>query len=415
MEHVADILFDYLRNVILDPVNAFLNVGDLPESFRDFCNGLLYFVDCIIETRQLAQSLSKGDFSGELPPPDNEIASPLKSLHASLRHLTWQTQQIANGDYQQRVDFLGDFSKSFNTMVEKLAERQQTLEKELDQIQNKAASLEQSNLLLTTLMHNVSQQIFVIDRVSGEVLFTNSAALNAYENDANYVEYLLRVTSEHSENGPKYGFSIDVQYSQEENDHYLTIKLYRLEWYGSNAEAMVISDVSATRNMIKELESHAYYDSSTHLFNRAYGMLALDKWLLEKKRFVLIFVDLDNLKHINDEFGHKEGDIYISNAAKHMKTFSQNAVVCRIGGDEFMLLVPNISYDEADATMRIVNHNFRNDEFLNDKTYSYNTSYGICAVEASNELSASDILSIADDRMYENKRMRKKSRQKAPK
>lgn len=50
------------------------------------------------------------------------LASPFKQLQASLRHLTWQTEQIAKGDFNQRVDFMGDFSKAFNSMVVALDE-----------------------------------------------------------------------------------------------------------------------------------------------------------------------------------------------------------------------------------------------------------------------------------------------------
>lgn len=284
MESTAETLFNYLRNVIYDPGNAVLDVEKLPEEFQDIGSGLKYFAECVIETKGLAQALSIGDLSVLLPSRGNELAAPLKSLHASLKHLTWQTQQIAQGDYNQRVDFMGEFSYAFNKMVVQLAERRQTL------------------------------------------------------------------------------------------------------------------------------EVHAYRDSLTQLYNRTFGMLTLDSWLYEKRRFVLIFADLDNLKYINDKFGHKEGDEYIMNAAKHLRTYSPDAVISRIGGDEFMLLVPDASLDESYVIMSKIYENFQNDIYLNDKPFSYSISYGIAAVDTDNKLSASDILSIADERMYTNKRMKKKVR-----
>ena len=54
--------------------------------------------------------------------------SPFKQLQANLRHLTWQTQQIAQGDFNLRVDFMGDFSKAFNSMVASLDEAQKKAE-----------------------------------------------------------------------------------------------------------------------------------------------------------------------------------------------------------------------------------------------------------------------------------------------
>jgi len=128
LDSVANTLFEYLRDVFYDPTKASLDVEALPESYQDLGNGLVFFADCVMETKRVAYALSQGDLDIPLPSRDNEIAAPLKSLHASLKHLSWQTKQIALGDYSQRVDFMGEFSESFNSMVEKLAERQHFLE-----------------------------------------------------------------------------------------------------------------------------------------------------------------------------------------------------------------------------------------------------------------------------------------------
>jgi methyl-accepting chemotaxis protein len=121
MQAVADALFAYLRDVIYSPDSASLNVDSLPTSFRQFGKGLVQFANMVKETRALATDLSAGNLRGQLPPPGNEVAAPLKKLHASLRHLTWQLQQVAMGDFQQRVDFMGEFSDAFNDMIEQLA------------------------------------------------------------------------------------------------------------------------------------------------------------------------------------------------------------------------------------------------------------------------------------------------------
>ncbi|MCL1849606.1 MAG: ATP-binding protein [Clostridiales bacterium] len=135
MNQVADTLFDYLKDVIYNPADASLDIGMLPEEFRDFGNGLRYFAECVMETKTLAQSLAKGDLNGRIPSPGNEIASPLKSLHASLKHLTWQTQQVADGDYQQRVKFMGDFAAAFNSMANQLEERKRCETREKSKLQ----------------------------------------------------------------------------------------------------------------------------------------------------------------------------------------------------------------------------------------------------------------------------------------
>jgi diguanylate cyclase (GGDEF)-like protein len=72
--------------------------------------------------RRLSVSLANGDLSQE-PPARQHLLDPLKQLQGSLRHLTWQAQQIAGGDLDQEVDFLGEFSAAFNSMIQGLREK----------------------------------------------------------------------------------------------------------------------------------------------------------------------------------------------------------------------------------------------------------------------------------------------------
>jgi len=132
---VANILFSYIRDIIYRPSKASLDIETLPESFRDFGKGLLYLNSCIDETRSLAMELSRGNLDCKLPPPTNEIASYLKTLHSSLKHLTWQAQQIARGDYHQRVSFMGDFSEAFNNMIGQLDQRRKIVVEEKNRLE----------------------------------------------------------------------------------------------------------------------------------------------------------------------------------------------------------------------------------------------------------------------------------------
>lgn len=102
---------------------------DIPSGIDDslqlMAETLNRFLEQFSETRQFAISLAAGDLDAT-PPLRNEVAASFKQLHAGLKHLTWQTKQIAKGDYSQRVHFMGDFSGAFNAMVESLAEKKRT-------------------------------------------------------------------------------------------------------------------------------------------------------------------------------------------------------------------------------------------------------------------------------------------------
>lgn len=91
----------------------------------------------LLELRQFSLGIVQGDLSRELR-MKGYLAGALKSLQANLRHLTWQTQMIASGDFSQRVDFMGEFSDAFNAMVIQLDESQQ-------QINEKEAALTRIN------------------------------------------------------------------------------------------------------------------------------------------------------------------------------------------------------------------------------------------------------------------------------
>ena len=119
-ETAANDLFAYVRDMIYKPSDAALDIDGLPGAFVNLGKGLEYLFKIISEAKDLAKELAVGDLNCALPSANNEIAAPLKSLHASLKHLTWQTQQVAKGDYDQRVEFMGDFSAAFNNMIEQL-------------------------------------------------------------------------------------------------------------------------------------------------------------------------------------------------------------------------------------------------------------------------------------------------------
>ena len=103
---------------------AFAN-GRMPADIPDDCEyaeELKELGDYLTGCYRFALDISNGDLSNSYVGLRGMLAGSLKTLHANLRHLTWQTKQISGGDLTQRIDFLGEFSTSFNCMVESLDE-----------------------------------------------------------------------------------------------------------------------------------------------------------------------------------------------------------------------------------------------------------------------------------------------------
>jgi diguanylate cyclase (GGDEF)-like protein len=118
---------NFLEQAISAPAPA----TDLPANLKPY-PALNDLYANLLELRQFFLALVQGNLSRELP-MKGYLAGALKSFQGNLRHLTWQTQMIATGDFSQRVDFMGEFSDAFNSMVIQLDESLQKLnEKEAE-------------------------------------------------------------------------------------------------------------------------------------------------------------------------------------------------------------------------------------------------------------------------------------------
>jgi phosphoserine phosphatase RsbU/P len=105
------------------------NISD--EGERHFANLMNQMITCMQEIHDFVLPLSKGELAEIQLSPKNFLGSPFKELHSRLLHLTWQANQVANGDYSQRVDFMGEFSDAFNNMISALNRNEKALKKKI--------------------------------------------------------------------------------------------------------------------------------------------------------------------------------------------------------------------------------------------------------------------------------------------
>ena len=120
----SELLFEYLRSILYDKNIQTLELDELDEPFRKLGAGMQYLAKAVTEMKEYAKALSVGRLSVLPPPRDNLLCENLKNIHANLNHLTWQAKQVAKGDYDQTVSYLGEFSEAFNEMTRQLRERE---------------------------------------------------------------------------------------------------------------------------------------------------------------------------------------------------------------------------------------------------------------------------------------------------
>lgn len=153
-----------------------------------------------------------------------------------------------------------------------------------------------------------------------------------------------------------------------------------------------------------ELRKIAYTDGLTGAYTRSYIMKILRQWLKEQRMFSLAYIDLNGLKWVNDTFGHEAGDSYlVTVAAAVNRHLGANDVLARIGGDEFLALMPDVTAAAACAMMEAMEKELAG----NGKNYTQSFSYGVEMVSPGYPLDAEEIIHQADVRMYEDKKRRK--------
>lgn len=420
-DRTPDLLFDYVRDMIYDPSRATLSLDDLDPKYRDVGEALTVLEGMLTEQRRYAEALARGEMNTPIPSRENELASSLKSLHASLRHITWQTQRVAEGDYQQRVDFMGDFSESFNSMIRELDAHKKLLELQIAEGERKNRSLQNNVSLFVALTAQIPQAILVIGHESQEPLFHNEAAKKMLAGDpalmTKMTELLtmdLMTAQASSVEGSRHT-EIMTAPSPDEARYY-SMHRYHIQWGGSDAVAFVTEDITDERLNTLKLERLANVDELTKLYVRRYGMEVFERWVAGRRKFSLCFVDLDFLKYTNDTFGHDIGDIYITTAARLISELAPGAVAARLGGDEFMILVPFLGeaqilplMDELEEALARAPQDIDIDDETRAKL-KFHASFGIVEVPTDGSAVPSDLLSAADKKMYEYKMAHKAAR-----
>jgi len=167
-----------------------------------------------------------------------------------------------------------------------------------------------------------------------------------------------------------------------------------------------ITELKQTENKLREL---SLSDELTGLYNRRGFLSVIEQYMRiakrQKKRVFVLYADVDNLKPINDRFGHHEGDTALRESAIILKeTFRESDIIARVGGDEFAVV--SLEASQADVH-NVVARLQENLELFNTKRkgkYSLSLSWGISYWNPESLCSLDDVLFQADKSMYEQKK-----------
>lgn len=178
-----------------------------------------------------------------------------------------------------------------------------------------------------------------------------------------------------------------------------------------NAIALVQNDIATMQKQIEFLQKELFTDSLTKAYNRKW----FSDYYLQNDHFpsdgYMVFIDLNDFKYINDNFGHIVGDMvlrYLSNYLQtELKEIAENYVV-RYAGDEFIVIFEkeSVSIDLEkrfeELQISLIKRKLKPKKGNNTASFSFTFSFGLTEFKKSDDFAR--IIEIADEKMYENKK-----------
>jgi len=164
----------------------------------------------------------------------------------------------------------------------------------------------------------------------------------------------------------------------------------------------------------EKVRTMAVTDELTGLYNRR-GFFSLVEQLLklckrEKKGIFMLYTDIDNLKKINDTFGHKEGDMALIDIANILrKNYRESDIIARIGGDEVVVIPVGTTKESAEIATSRLKKSLETRNTKTNHSYKISLSFGLAYYDPENPCSIDDLLAQGDKLMYEQKRHKQKS------
>lgn len=165
--------------------------------------------------------------------------------------------------------------------------------------------------------------------------------------------------------------------------------------------------------MIKHLDEMWVFDPLTHIYNRA-GFFKNAEEIFEtakqsKEDMFFLFLDIDGLKDVNDTYGHEEGDRMICDMADVLrKTRKKDQIIMRYGGDEFVLFGTMEKGEETEKVIPDIRNYMKEINDLGDRVYKLDASVGYHPVGFDTDKSLDELICLADQEMYVEKRNKKR-------
>ncbi len=264
-------------------------------------------------------------------------------------------------------------------------------------------SLAGSYASLETILDNVGSSVYVRSLATGKPLFVNRSMRHTFEKelkDGSIGELLDQGISK--ESGVCEIFHRD-------KERWYDLHYTQIKWVDGNPVLLcALYDITEKKIYQKKIEQQAYTDFLTGLYNRMCCERDLAKYIDEAEKAhskgALLYLDLDDFKHINDGLGHQYGDVLLKAISHSLQRIEGITNTCyRMGGDEFVIIIPPAEFEGFDGIITSIKGIFSKPWFLKDSDYYCTMSMGIVEYPTEGNI-VHELIKKADIAMYEAKR-----------
>ena len=320
---------------------------------------------------------------------------------------------VIHGTVKELTEELDSFIHSIASVIQNIAQMRVTNN-----------SLLSSYEVLKDILNNIGSGIIVCDRSSANILFENKVAGESKEiqnaireclqelmASEEYRSYLARKKAYDEDEEADYvkPYIRPIEKYSAESGLWFEIRFTNLVWIdGSEVIVCTASDITQKKKSQQKIEFQAHNDFLTGLYNRMKCESDLKKIIKQSVKDgvkgALMFIDLDDFKHINDGLGHQYGDVLLQQIAAGLQSIVGLRGKCyRMGGDEFVAIVMPDMFSELERIANKVKDMFNKPWYLMETEYFCTMSMGI-AVFPDDSKDVHEIIRLADIAMYESKK-----------
>lgn len=396
-----------------------ITIEDIPEDMVGFIEIFNKFIGDIVECQGFIDSLASGNLDAETPSRGNYASGSLKELHSQLISMSVNIKDLSEGKIVSKLYYPGELFENYNSLIATVS----NLMNDENNNSTQGVSSWKYHQVLSAI-NQLNTMVVQYDN-AGQLIFANLTAQKKLtgidnlpkvdkpiENDLH--SYLGKFTNiikrmkHHEVFGSRFPVIVEIQDKKNDTWYSVHTDVAKLT-DGTIGVIHMIDDITQWKYTEQELKNEASYDPLTSAYTRKVGNKKLQEMInLRKTQDNCVgFVDMDDLKRINDNYGHIEGDFAIKTVATIlMSTVRDTDWVIRYGGDEFLILFENCTEEDAEKSIDRMYDQLEDLSKSIDKPYKIQFSIGHMYINEDMS-SIQQVIDSVDEKMYQNKLERK--------